>query len=505
MEVAGSPEVSYPSFPLDSDGMDSTADSRPQRPSKETLDDKVGPTASSPEPRSGSRRRRITRENMLDPQNLLLGLDEQGTRIRIFTANLTGEHALKAGVGKFEYTGEMAEPGGTNVTTGTCGSEVALKLNDRMKLNNGLVRHGHGEIKYDSGSHYVGQWKDDKREGHGTFTFACGDVYEGEFKLGQYSGKGTYTSIDSDGHALQYSGEWVADKMEGHGKYTYKSTGDVYEGGCVNGFREGFGKLVCANGDVFIGEYTGGEMQSKTRLDRANMQAGTDENGLRIRLFTATATGERALKAGLGKFLYTGETIQRAEASEGGAVSGAVGSGGEHGGAQAKTQKVFQSPGERSRLSSGRVRHGHGEITYDSGSYYVGQWQLDTREGTGKFTFACGDVYDGEWKLGEYSGKGSYTSADSDEYVGDWAGDKMHGVGRFVYRDLGDVYEGQFVDGVRHGVGTYTCQASGEVYEGEYAHGELVKKNGVLIKMRSIDDDAHQGDRLMMMLIKQID
>ena len=44
--------------------------------------------------------------------------------------------------------------------------------------------------------------------------------------------------------------------MEGHGNYIYKSTGDVYAGNFVNGYREGFGKYTCANGDVYIGEST---------------------------------------------------------------------------------------------------------------------------------------------------------------------------------------------------------------------------------------------------------
>ena len=43
----------------------------------------------------------------------------------------------------------------------------------------GQLRHGHGEIKYKSGSHFVGQWINDKRSGQGVYTFACGDVYEG--------------------------------------------------------------------------------------------------------------------------------------------------------------------------------------------------------------------------------------------------------------------------------------------------------------------------------------
>jgi len=260
--------------------------------------------------------------------------------------------------------------------------------------------------------------------------------------------------------------------MDGHGKYIYKSTGDVYEGGFVNGFREGFGKYKCANGEIFIGEYEGGELVSKTKLDAGNMQSGTDEHGRRIRLFTATATGERALNAGLGKFLYSGDTIAADDADD------------------ATPQQVFQILGEKSHLSNGRIRHGHGDITYDSGSHYVGQWKRDKREGTGKFIFACGDVYDGEWKDGHYHGTGAYTSPESDEYTGEWKDDSFEGTGRLMYRDTGDVYEGTFVGGKPHGVGMYTPAS----YQAEYVEGELVRKNGVPVRRPPMSiDDAQPG------------
>ena len=72
------------------------------------------------------------------------------------------------------------------------------------------------------------------------------------------------------------------------------------------------------------------------------------------------------------QFFYTGETIKAGDSDD------------------VKTEEVFQVRGEKSRLSNGRVRHGHGDITYDSGSQYVGQWRRDKRDGTGKYIFACG-------------------------------------------------------------------------------------------------------------------
>jgi hypothetical protein len=90
--------------------------------------------------------------------------------------------------------------------------------------------------------------------------------------------------------------------MCGNGKYVYRDTGDVYEGGWADGFREGFGKLTKANGDVFVGQcalmpsncsafhairriparsgrtlpgrYEAGELIKKVQLDKRSFEMG---------------------------------------------------------------------------------------------------------------------------------------------------------------------------------------------------------------------------------------
>ena len=102
-----------------------------------------------------------------------------------------------------------------------------------------------------------------------------GDIYEGEWKGGLYHGRGRYTGFNSD----SYDGEWEADTMHGTGRYTYCDSGDVYEGGWVAGKREGFGKETCGNGDVYEGDFKADERVTLALLTKANMLAGTDENG----------------------------------------------------------------------------------------------------------------------------------------------------------------------------------------------------------------------------------
>ena len=43
---------------------------------------------------------------------------------------------------------------------------------------------------------------------------------------------------------------------------------------------------------------------SESQLTKSNMQKGTDEHGTRIRMFTASITCDRAVKAGLANFEY---------------------------------------------------------------------------------------------------------------------------------------------------------------------------------------------------------
>jgi hypothetical protein len=42
------------------------------------------------------------------------------------------------------------------------------------------------------GSHYAGEWKEDKKEGEGTMFYANGDVFAGHWKQERKEGEGEY-------------------------------------------------------------------------------------------------------------------------------------------------------------------------------------------------------------------------------------------------------------------------------------------------------------------------
>ena len=50
-----------------------------------------------------------------------------------------------------------------------------------------------GTITWASGSKYVGEFRNGKKNGQGTYTWANGYKYVGEYKNGKRNGQGTYT------------------------------------------------------------------------------------------------------------------------------------------------------------------------------------------------------------------------------------------------------------------------------------------------------------------------
>ena len=110
-------------------------------------------------------------------------------------------------------------------------------------------------------------------------------------------------------------------------------------------------------------------------LSKESLTAGTDEWGVRIRIFTAALTCERACRVGIMNFTYTGETIASADAED------------------MTVEAVTDAEGLAGRLACGRSRHGQGEITYDSGAHYAGGWERGKRSGHGRMAFPHGDSY----------------------------------------------------------------------------------------------------------------
>jgi len=124
----------------------------------------------------------------------------------------------------------------------------------------------YGEIVYNDGDSYAGEWTDFAWDGWGRYTWAEGEYYEGDFVSNDMTGQGAYcyqsgnyyegsfiegiktgsgTFYWTDGD--RYAGDFVNDNMEGHGTY-YWSDGRYYEGDWKDGVRHGSGVMHYADG-----------------------------------------------------------------------------------------------------------------------------------------------------------------------------------------------------------------------------------------------------------------
>ncbi len=139
---------------------------------------------------------------------------------------------------------------------------------------------------------YVGDFHNGFRHGSGTYTYLHGTrIYEGEWKWSRRHGKGkdtwrrqqqclkkdgssstatiqttsksTCNSGGGDGTMVlwSYEGEFRNDVMHGYGIEHKGST--VYAGEFVAGLKEGRGRMVWSNGNVYDGQWQRGRMSGE--------------------------------------------------------------------------------------------------------------------------------------------------------------------------------------------------------------------------------------------------
>ena len=107
----------------------------------------------------------------------------------------------------------------------------------------------------------------------------------------------------------------------------------------------------------------------------------------------------------------------------------------------------------------GDKKHGQGTYTWPSGSSYVGEYKNDKKHGQGTYTYADGSIYVGQLENDFFSGQGSMTLANGDTYVGEFKDDSFNGQGTYTFGPrsewAGDQYVGEWRDDKKHGQGTY--------------------------------------------------
>lgn len=206
--------------------------------------------------------------------------------------------------------------------------------------------------------------KGDCANGVGTYLWESGSKYVGQYKNGQRNGFGTLYYDNGD----VYVGEWIKNKQEGNGIYEYSTQGSyqLYSGEWKAGKRSGFGFMQYKNGTERIGIWTNGAFK---KIDQTGCVAGDCKNGKSEYVWKDdgskfTGTYANGNKDGAGKYYY--------------------GKGSKYVGG----------------FKAGK-RNGKGTYYFTNGSKYVGSWQNDQQEGAGILYKRGGKMIRGTWKAGK--------------------------------------------------------------------------------------------------------
>ena len=70
---------------------------------------------------------------------------------------------------------------------------------------------------------------------------------------------------------------------------------------------------------------------------------------------------------------------------------------------------------------------GKGVMRYSNGEYYIGEWNIKTREGYGKMFYGDGSVYDGLWKKDKWNGNGTLIGLNGTKFVSAFVNGKSIG------------------------------------------------------------------------------
>ena len=120
---------------------------------------------------------------------------------------------------------------------------------------------GSGTIKFDNGSRYTGEYRDNLFDGEGELRVRSGAVYTGAWVKGKRLGQGKMTWPDG----AVYEGQWKNDKRHSQGRMTYPD-GIVYEGQWKEGKRHGQGRVTWPEGAVYEGQWKDSKRHGQGRL-----------------------------------------------------------------------------------------------------------------------------------------------------------------------------------------------------------------------------------------------
>jgi len=134
---------------------------------------------------------------------------------------------------------------------------------------NWIKRAGKCNVTYPNGNTFQGTYDGERvKQGAGIFTWMGPTSeedetliekakYDGNYKDGLKNGVGKMVYPNGD----IYEGEWIDNKMQGEGTYTYKKSGDIYSGSWVADKKSGQGEYEFgADSSVMVGTWVDGQI-----------------------------------------------------------------------------------------------------------------------------------------------------------------------------------------------------------------------------------------------------
>ena len=114
---------------------------------------------------------------------------------------------------------------------------------------------------------------------------------------------------------------------------------------------------------------------------------------------------------------------------------------------------------------------GEGNLLFNDGCFYTGDFSKNKYDGSGKFIFNNGRKYEGDWKNNAMHGFGVFTWEDFTKYKGEYKNNLRNGNG--VYSFGANLYDGFWVNNLPHGEGVLLNE--GLRIEGKFRYGKIVE------------------------------
>ena len=282
-----------------------------------------------------------------------------------------------------------------------------------------------------------------------------GQVYEGDCKGGFRDGYGKIVWIDG----CSYEGNWAYGYPEGYGKFIYHDN-DHFEGKWINPFP-------CTNDSL---------TSSTKSFDASSLFIDGYGKIYTVWLHFKNETTEPKLSSPIQSFEYIEKSldfsIKIIKQTEENLI---------------RIENLLPFKQDSSKESGkykgdllGSIRQGIGKMTWPNGNTYTGQWLNDNPHGYGLSTWNDGSQYIGFYKSYCKEGVGQYVWSDKNVYIGEWLDDTMDGIGKYMYAD-GRVYVGEWKKGNMDGKGKFLWK-NGRIFEGLWKAG---KKHGPGVTMEA--------------------